>query len=273
MTLRKQIDQGCLYLRQILGQFQPSIGIILGSGFAHFTDSIDVLSTVPYGDIPGFPLTSVEGHDGHLKAGKVQDINILAMQGRPHFYEGHSMQSLSIPVRIMKSLGIGTLIITNAAGAINPIFRPGELMIIHDHINLSFTNPLLGPNLSDYGPRFPDTSTTYDPVLISAAHDVAKGMNLNVRDGVYLFTSGPSYETPAEVRMMKKMGADVVGMSTFPEALTAKHADMKVFGLTQVSNMAAGLSDQPLTHYDVLKATRGMKSQTASFLAQCISQF
>ena len=212
----------------------------------------------------------MEGHEGSWILSHFGGVDLLVLKGRIHYYEGHSMQMLSLPVRIMSKLSIKTLILTNASGAINSNLSPGDLMVIKDHINLSFTNPLIGPNDPEMGTRFPDTSTTYTLSLRQLATRVAHELKIPISEGVYLFTSGPSYETPAEVRMMRLLGADVVGMSTVPEALAAKHAGMKVLGISQVTNLAAGLSPSPLSHEEVLKSTAESSTNTTKFLLGCI---
>lgn len=270
MNISEQIDKGYRFLQTQLVSAKPKIGLILGSGFSEVADHVQVLSTTPFDHIPGFPKASVEGHEGLWIVARLDGVDLVIMKGRIHYYEGHSMQTLSLPVRIMSKLSIETMILTNASGAINSDLSPGDLMLIKDHINLSFTNPLIGPNDPELGPRFPDTSTTYTLKLRQQATHVANQLQIPIIEGVYLFTSGPSYETPAEVRMMRTLGADVVGMSTVPEALAAKHAGMKVLGISQVTNMAAGLSSSPLSHEDVLKTTAGTSSNTTSFVLGCI---
>ena len=266
MDLYNKIEAAHTYLKDRVGRFSAPIAIILGSSFGHLASLVDIKWEIPYSEIPQFPKTTVPGHKGKLLVGTIHGMNILMMQGRFHYYEGHSMQTLSIPIRLFAQFGVKSLILTNAAGAVNPALTPGDLMVIEDHINLSFQNPLLGPNLDQFGTRFPDTTQTYTKHLREQAYSVAASQKIHLQKGVYLFTTGPNYETPAEVRMMHRLGADVVGMSTVPEALTAKHAGMEVFGLSLVSNYGAGLSDHPLSHDEVLTAMEQKKTLVRHFI-------
>ncbi|MGY0209244.1 purine-nucleoside phosphorylase [Bacillus subtilis] len=209
----------------------PEIGLILGSGLGVLADEIENPVAIPYEDIPHFPVSTVEGHAGQLVFGDLEGKRVVAMQGRFHFYEGYSMEQVTFPVRVLKLIGVETLIVTNAAGACNENFNPGDLMIITDHINFFGTSPLIGKNANEFGTRFPDMSEAYDKQLVKLTEQVASDLGLNVQKGVYFGNTGPTYETPAEVKMARLLGGDVVGMSTVPEVIVARHSDMRVLGL------------------------------------------
>jgi len=251
MELTKRIDEAAAYIRSKLGDRKPQVGLILGSGLGAYADDLEDAVCIPYSEIPGFLVSTVEGHRGQLVAGRRAGMSVLAMQGRFHYYEGYSQQEITLPVRVMKSLGIGDLIITNAAGGINESFGEGVLMLITDHINYSGQNPLIGPNLSSFGPRFPAMTKVYDPVLRRRLQDAAKAEGIDLREGIYTMYSGPNYETPAEIRFFRAIGADAVGMSTVPEVIVAAHCDMRVLGISCITNMAAGMSDVHLSHAEV----------------------
>lgn len=231
---------------------RPSVGLILGSGLGDVVAAIEDAICIDYGDIPGFPKTTVEGHKGQFVIGRCQGKNIIAAQGRFHYYEGYEMEQVVLPVRTMKMLGVQTLVITNSAGGVNPDFSPGDLMVIRDHINLSGVNPLRGKNMDCLGPRFPDMTYAYHPALRRIIMSKAEVMGLKVREGVYAMMPGPSYETPAEIVMLQRLGVDAVGMSTVPEVIAAVHAGIKVAGISCITNMAAGILDKPLTHKEVI---------------------
>ncbi|WFD09012.1 purine-nucleoside phosphorylase [Tepidibacter hydrothermalis] len=244
----------------------PKIGLILGSGLGVLADEIEDAVKIKYEEIPNFPVSTVEGHAGQLVIGKLQGKDVVAMQGRFHFYEGYTMEAATFPVRVMKALGVETIVVTNAAGGSNKTYVPGDLMIINDHINLGGNNPLMGPNNKELGVRFPDMSTAYTPELISLAKDVAKELNIEVKEGVYTYFTGPTYETPAEIRMVQTMGGDAVGMSTVPEVIVARHSSLKVLGISCITNMAAGILDQPLNHEEVIETTQRVKAQFISLV-------
>lgn len=253
MDLRKKIQNAAGFIRQQIGDRSPTVGLILGSGLGVLADAVEEAIVIPYHEIPDFPQTNVKGHAGELVIGQLQGKTVILLKGRFHHYEGHSLQTISIPVRVFKQLGVETLLITTATGGVNPDkLQTGDLMLITDHINFVYNNPLVGPNLEEFGPRFPDTSTAYTPALCNLAKKAAADLGISLKEGTYLFTTGPSYETPAEVRMMQTLGADVVGMSTVPETLTAAHAGMQVVAITYVANLGAGLTDEKLTHEDVM---------------------
>lgn len=239
-------------------RYQPEIGLILGSGLSPLADEIEAADYIPYADIPHFPHSSVPGHAGRLVIGRLQGKAVLVMQGRSHFYEGYTSQQITLPVRAMQVMGIKTLIVTNAAGGINPTFAAGDLMLIVDHINLlgmAGYNPLRGPNLDELGPRFPSMTQPYDSELARLARQTAQSLNLTLREGVYTYLAGPSFETPAEIRFLKALGADAVGMSTVPEVIVATHGGMKVLGISSITNVTVQVADSGLetTHEEVLE--------------------
>ena len=239
-------------------QHRPTIGLVLGSGFGEFADAIQDADILPYGDIPHFPRSTVEGHKGRMVIGRMEGQTIMVMQGRVHFYEGFTMEEVTYPVRVMRAFGIDTLILTNAAGGLNPTFRAGDIMLIEDQINLLGlvgNNPLMGPNDPDLGPRFPDMSTLYDRQLRQLAISVAEQAGIVLRRGVYVGLSGPAFETPAEVRMLRTLGADATGMSTTNEALVARHSGMRVLGFSGITNEAIDRIDSPrvTSHEEVLE--------------------
>lgn len=261
-----RIDSGFTFIRQRLRDWRPSVGMILGSGFSEWTDTLSQYFNIPYDQIPGFPTTSVPGHTGRLILVDIDGHPVLIMQGRFHYYEGYSMPVLSIPVRIFKKLGIETLILTNASGSVNPIYHPGDLMIIRDHINLVQNNPLIGPNVDEFGTRFPDASVIFTEDLRELGLQTARDLKLRAHSGVYVYTSGPAFETPAEIRMMQIIGADAVGMSTVPEAITACHAGLKVMGISLVANLGCGMAQHPLTHEDVMQTMERVAPDLHRFL-------
>jgi purine-nucleoside phosphorylase len=230
----------------------PETGIILGSGLGTLAEAVGADASVPYAEIPRFPKTGVEGHQGRLVIGALEDRAVAVMQGRAHFYEGHPMAEVVFPVRVLHALGARTLIVTNAAGGLNRHYGAGDLMLIADHINFMGANPLMGPNEDELGPRFPDMSEPYDPALIDLAEAAAAELGIPLRKGVYVGVSGPSYETPAELRMMARWGADAVGMSTVHEVIVARHMGMRVLGLSVIADTATGEGHEKVTHEDVL---------------------
>jgi purine-nucleoside phosphorylase len=248
----------------------PKIGLILGSGLGVLADEIENPVKIPYNEIPDFPISTVEGHAGQLVFGILEGVEVVAMQGRFHFYEGYGMDKVTFPVRVMKELGVDMLIVTNAAGGVNESFEAGDLMIISDHINFTGTNPLIGPNDSKFGPRFPDMSEAYTKELRNAAKEIAARLNMNVKEGVYFGFSGPVYETPAEIRMVRTLGGDAVGMSTVPEVIVARHGGMKVLGISCITNMAAGILDQPLSHEEVIETTERVKANFLSYIKEIV---
>ncbi|PZX05600.1 purine-nucleoside phosphorylase [Psychrobacillus insolitus] len=232
---------------------RPVIGMILGSGLGTLADEIENPVKIPYSEIPHFAKSGAIGHANELVIGELNGKIVAAMKGRFHYYEGFTLDEVTFPVRVMKALGIVNVIITNACGAVNTNFNPGDLMLITDHINLVGINPLIGPNNDELGTRFPDLSQVYDKELRTIASKVANELNIPLQHGVYAWWSGPTYETPAEIRMMRTLGADAAGMSTVPEAIVATHGNMKVLGISCLTNMACGILDQPLNHDEVIE--------------------
>lgn len=235
------------------GDFQPEIGIILGSGLGQIANRIEDAVTIPYTDLPHFHGTSVEGHAGKMILGKFHGVPSVFLQGRFHVYEGYEMWDVVFPTRTICALGIKTLLLTNASGGVNTRFRPGDIMVIEDHINLMGDNPLKGPNLAQLGPRFPDMSEAYSQECVKILENSAAELSIELKRGVYAGVLGPTYETPAEVRMLRTLGGDAVGMSTVPEAIAANHLGVRVAGLACITNLAAGLSPRRLTHQEVVE--------------------
>ncbi|MFI5127190.1 MAG: purine-nucleoside phosphorylase, partial [Candidatus Acidiferrales bacterium] len=232
-------------------KLRPKIALVLGSGLGAFADELESATRIPYERIPHFPRSTAAGHAGRLVIGKVGDVAVAAMQGRVHFYEGYSLADVIFPMRVFGRLGIRAAILTNAAGGINLGFKQGTLIVMRDHINLQGSNPLIGPNDERFGPRFPDMTHAYSKTYRAAALEEARRLGIEVSEGVYAALSGPSYETPAEIRYLRTIGADVVGMSTVPEVIAARHMGMRVLGISCVTNMAAGILDKPLDHKEV----------------------
>ena len=243
-----------------IGDFKPEIGIILGSGLGELADEYCDIS-IDYSDIPGFESSTISGHKGRLVFAQIDNKKVIMMQGRTHFYEGHTIQKVVFPVKVMKKLGVQTLIITNAAGGVNPSFNPSDLMIITDHINFMGVNPLVGLNDDSMGTRFPSMNEIYNSELVEIVQKIGDSLGIDLQEGVYMAFSGPSYETPAEVRMAGLMGADAVGMSTVPEAIIASWAGMNVIGLSCICNSAAGISSVILSHDDVIRAANNAKDK------------
>jgi purine-nucleoside phosphorylase len=251
-------------------KLEPRVAMVLGSGLGQLADEFQEAVAIPYEDIPGFVSSTAEGHAGRLIGGKIVDTPLLAMQGRVHYYEGYSMQEITFPIRTFKLLGIRTLILTNAAGGINVELTQGGLMVISDHLNLMGVNPLRGPNDERFGPRFPDMSEVYSRQLQEIVVEEARTMGVEVRRGIYAALPGPSYETPAEIHMLRTFGADAVGMSTVPEALVARQMGIEVLGISCITNMAAGISDQPINHEEVMETGKRVKETFAGLLKRVI---
>ena len=229
----------------------PELALVLGSGLGGMADTFEQRVAIPYEEIPNFPVSTVEGHAGQLVFGTLHGRDVVAMQGRFHFYEGWSQQEVTFPIRVFALMGAKTLFVTNSSGGINPDFRPGDLMLIHDHLNLTGQNPLRGHNDERFGPRFPDMTDAYTVALRRQAMRIAKEADVALHTGVYSGLSGPTYETPAEIRMLRRLGGDAVGMSTVPEVIVANHSGMRVLGISCITNMAAGISETKLTHEEV----------------------
>ncbi len=267
---RKEFHEAADVIRSRTGH-EPQIGLILGSGLSPLADEVEKSDTIAFSEIPYFPVSTIEGHEGRLVIGELAEQTVMVMQGRTHYYEGYSMQRVTLPVRVMQVLGVHTLFVTNAAGGINPDFQPGDLMLITDHINLigmSGLNPLRGPNLDEFGPRFPDMSCAYDPPLQAVARRVASDLGFTLQEGVYMCLAGPSFETPADIRFLRAAGADAVGMSTVPEVIVARHGGTRVMGVSGISNVAITdpSEDRETTHEEVLEASRIIVPRLISLL-------
>jgi len=266
-----KIEQTASFLKEKMSH-TPEIGLILGSGLGVLAEEIENPIKVAYNEIPNFPVSTVAGHAGQLVFGTLEGKQVVAMQGRFHFYEGYSMEVVTFPVRVMKALGVEQLIVTNAAGGVNEAYEAGNLMIIKDQINNMGQNPLIGPNDEANGVRFPDMSSAYSERLSKLAREKAEIMNITIQEGVYVGNTGPSYETPAEIRMLRVMGADAVGMSTVPEVIVARHMGLEVLGISCISNMAAGILPQPLSHDEVIETTERVKTDFLSLVKAIVKE-
>ncbi|HUS09965.1 MAG TPA: purine-nucleoside phosphorylase [Pyrinomonadaceae bacterium] len=251
---------------------QAQIAIVLGSGLGDFAEEFENAVSLPYREIPGFVASTAQGHVGSLVAGKIEGVQVLAMQGRVHYYEGYSLEEVTFPIRTFKLLGIENLILTNAAGGIDVQLNQGALMVISDHLNLMGVNPLRGPNDERFGPRFPDMSEIYSRELQELATEEARSRGITARRGIYAALAGPNYETPAEIHMLRAFGADAVGMSTVPEAIVARHMGMKVLGLSCITNMAAGISEVPINHDEVIETGQRVRETFTQLLRSIISK-
>ncbi|WP_102411647.1 purine-nucleoside phosphorylase [Beduinella massiliensis] len=265
----QKIEAAAAAVRAACGE--AKIGIILGSGLGDYAQALEEAKTIAYRELPGFPVSTVSGHAGLWYAGKLHGRRVCMMRGRFHYYEGYSLKEVTLPVRVMKSLGVETLIVTNAAGGVNTSFRPGDLMILSDFINMTGANPLFGQNLDAFGPRFPDMSYAFDPELRRLAKDKAARLGFTAREGVYAQMPGPCYETPAEIRMLRTLGADAVGMSTVPEVIVARHSGMRVLGISCITNMAAGILGKPLSHAEVMETGERVKGTFRALLDEIVS--
>jgi purine-nucleoside phosphorylase len=260
------------YLRQKIHK-TPYIAVVLGSGLGSLANFISNKIEIPYEQIPNFPKTTVPGHEGCLIFGELGGREIVAMKGRFHYYEGWNMNEVVFPLRIFRLLGVENLILTNAAGGINTQFKPGDLMLIKDHISFLAENPLRGTNMDQFGPRFPDMSQVYDREIVELAADCAQKLHYEIRRGVYAYAKGPSFETPAEIRAFRILGADAVGMSTVPEAITARHMGMKVLGISCITNMAAGVLDQTLNHEEVIETGKKVEQKFAKLVTEIVKSW
>ena len=253
------------FIREKTNDFKPEIAIILGSGLGELADEYCDYA-IPYNEIPDFIKSTVHGHKGRLVFAEIQGKKVVMMQGRNHFYEGHSMQEITYPVKVMKALGIKTLILTNAAGAVNEEYRAADLMLITDHINHMGSNPLIGPNDEKLGERFPDMTEVYKKSLIKIAEKCAKDLGIDIKKGVYWANSGPSYETPAEIKMIRKLGGDAVGMSTVPEAIVGNYCGLNILGISCITNAASSETSGKLSHEEVIEATNKAKIKFKSLI-------
>lgn len=264
MDEMKRIDEAAAKVLAVCGK--ADIGVILGSGLGDYAEALEDAVKLPYSEIPGFPRSTVAGHAGMWCCGTLYGKRVVMMQGRFHYYEGYGMKDVTLPVRVMQKIGVKTLIVTNAAGGVNLGYHPGELMVIGDIFSMTAQNPLIGPNLDAFGPRFPDMSCAFDKELRALAHECANEQGFALHEGVYAQMTGPTYETPAEIRMLRTLGADAVGMSTVPEVIVARHGGMRVLGISCITNMAAGILDQPLNHAEVTETANRVKGQFRNLL-------
>lgn len=270
MDEMKRIDEAAAKVLAVCGK--ADIGVILGSGLGDYAEALEDAVKLPYSEIPGFPRSTVAGHAGMWCCGTLYGKRVVMMQGRFHYYEGYGMKDVTLPVRVMQKIGVKTLIVTNAAGGMNLGYHPGELMVIGDIFSMTAQNPLIGPNLDAFGPRFPDMSCAFDKELRALAHECANEQGFALREGVYAQMTGPTYETPAEIRMLRTLGADAVGMSTVPEVIVARHGGMRVLGISCITNMAAGILDQPLNHAEVTETANRVKGQFRNLLDRIIEK-
>lgn len=270
MNIQKNLEESAAFIRS-RSQLKPRMGIVLGSGLGAFVDQMDVETSLGYDEIPGFIAPSVDGHGGRLLLGHVGNTPIACLQGRIHFYEGHSMAEVVHPVRTIAMLGIEFLMLTNSAGGLDPNQKPGDFMIIDDHINLMGDNPLKGPNIAQLGPRFPDMSEAYDRKLNTKMESILTKQGIRYSRGIYAGVSGPTYETPAEVRYLQLIGGRAVGMSTVPETIAANHLGLRVCAVSCITNPAAGLVDQRLSHEDVTHTAKMVEDKFSSFLREFIT--
>ena len=268
----KPIDEAVAFIRS-KSSLQPQVGVILGSGLGNVVDAIDVDTAIGYGDIPGAKASTVLGHQGRLILGHAKGTPVAVMQGRVHYYEGYEMDEVMFLTRVLGRLGIRKLVVTNAAGGVNTSYQPGDLMLISDHINFMGANPLRGRNIDDLGVRFPDMSDAYAESLRAIAKEVAAAQGLKLQEGVYLGLSGPTYETPAEIRAFRTLGADAVGMSTVPEVIAASHMGIPALGISCITNMAAGILKQKLTHQEVIDTTTRVQKEFTDLVLGVLERF
>ena len=268
----EQYQESADYIRSRIGAFVPRVAMVLGSGLGFLGDAVENAVTVGYGEIPHFKSSTAPGHKGQLVFGTLSGQTVAVMQGRIHHYEGYSFDDVSYAVRVLRLLGCEILILTNAAGCVNTDWKAGELMLITDHIKLGSDSPLRGENIPEFGVRFPDMSRVYTPRLQDVARKVAAEQNTILREGVYFYYHGPQYETPAEIRALRILGADATGMSTVPEAIVARHAGMEILGVSLLSNMAAGILDQPLSEEEVLAAAAAAREKFSALILGCLNE-
>jgi purine-nucleoside phosphorylase len=268
----EQVQETVSYINKI-NSFNPEYGIILGSGLGSFTEDIKIEFTLPYNEIPNFPVSTVQGHKGALVFGTIGDKKVVAMQGRFHFYEGYSMKEVTFPVRVLKFLGVKKLIVSNASGGVNPIYKIGEIIIIKDHINFTPEHPLRGANDERFGPRFVNMSEPYSRKMIAKAKELALALNIEVKDGIYLGLQGPSFETLAEYKMVKILGADCVGMSTVPEVIVARHMDLETFGISVITDIGDEANIDSISHDEVLEAAQNAEPNVRKLIKELILKY
>lgn len=267
--LLKQLAEAAAAIRAAT-PLSPGIAVVLGSGLGGFADQVEEAVTIPYKDIPGWPASTAIGHAGQLVVGTFKDAAVAVMRGRAHFYEGHPIDRVVFGVRVLARLGVRTLVITNASGAVREGLAPGDLVLINDHLNLMGTSPLIGKNEDELGPRFPPMSEAYDPQLRALAHKAAKKLGQTLQEGVYAALTGPAYETPAEIRMVRALGGDLVGMSTAPEVIAARHMGLKCLGISCVTNLGAGMSDSPIDGDHVIAVGKAAQGRLTALLGEIV---
>ncbi|MGD1815925.1 MAG: purine-nucleoside phosphorylase [Pleomorphochaeta sp.] len=272
-NLLEKLDQAASFIKSKAGESKIQIAMVLGSGLGDLADEIENPTIIPYAEIPSFPKSTVKGHAGRLVIGTLESKRVLCMQGRFHYYEGYGMDTVVFPIQVFKRLGIENLLLTNAAGCVNENWKPGDLMLIKDHIKLIADNPLRGKNYEELGPRFFDMSNAYDKDLRAFAKKTANDLDIELKEGVYQLFTGPSYETPTEVKLARLLGADAVGMSTVPEAIAASHMGLKTMGISCLTNMAAGILDQPLDHKEVLETSLLVKEKFIKLVKAIVKQW
>jgi purine-nucleoside phosphorylase len=268
----EQVQETVSYIKERV-DFAPEYGVILGSGLGSFTDEMKVESTLPYNEIPNFPVSTVQGHKGALVFGTIGDKKVVAMQGRFHFYEGYSMTEVTFPVRVMKFLGVEKLVVSNASGGVNPSYKVGSIVMITDHINMTPEHPLRGKNDERFGPRFVNMSEPYSRKMIAKATELAQELNIEVHEGIYLGLQGPTFETLAEYKMVKILGADCVGMSTVPEVIVARHMDLETFGISVITDMGNEESIGTISHDEVLEAAKNAEPKVRSLIKELILNY
>jgi purine-nucleoside phosphorylase len=268
----EQVQETVSYIKERI-DFTPEYGVILGSGLGSFTDEIKIEYTLPYNEIPNFPVSTVQGHKGALVFGTIGDKKVVAMQGRFHFYEGYSMTEVTFPVRVMKFLGVEKLVVSNASGGVNPSYKVGSIVMITDHINMTPEHPLRGKNDERFGPRFVNMSEPYSRKMIAKVTELAKGLNITVHEGIYLGLQGPTFETLAEYKMVKILGADCVGMSTVPEVIVARHMDLETFGISVITDMGNEESIGTISHDEVLEAAKEAEPKVRSLIKELILNY
>lgn len=271
-TQKQKIEKALSHINSVK-KTSPRVGVVLGSGLGAFVDKMENKTLIPYNEIPHFKKVTVPGHDGQMVLGSVKGVEVVALQGRFHVYEGHDMEDVVFPMRVMAKMGVEIVILTNAAGGVNLSYSPGDLVILTDQINLTGRNPLLGPNDDSNGPRFPDMSRSFHPELVSHIEAAAKELNIKTQKGVYAGVLGPTYETPAEIKMIRVLGGDVVGMSTIPEVIIANHIGLKVCGISCVTNMGAGIVNQTLKHEDIKDEALKVMDNFTKLLNTAIEKF
>lgn len=267
-----KVQESVKYLKEKTGS-SPQYGVILGSGLGNFAEDITIEFSIPYSDIPNFPVSTVEGHKGSLLFGKIGNVDVVAMQGRFHYYEGYEMDMVTFPVRVMKYLGVENLIVSNASGGVNSFYHVGDIVIIYDHINMMPAHPLRGHNDERFGPRFVNMSEPYSRAMIAKAKELALKLDIEVKDGIYLGLQGPTFETLSEYRMVKILGADCVGMSTVPEVIVARHMDMEVFGVSVITDMGNEENIESVTHEEVLQAARNAEPKVRRLIKELITSY